>query len=240
MKSERSSNDSRRLRNFIALFVRCGVAVGVCNKGETRIRGVVAFRGAHELGAGDIDDFAVLVVFGGVAEGEEDAATGPGKLVTCWWVLVSALEWYGESKSTERVITGFWSWEAAAVAEETCDLAAGLVDFGDGFHRLRVVSLTGLEIGIARLCDIRIGGQCPDLDCWRSQGQHRFPKNISSVQNIFLEYLLLEHREAQKRHKKLRVTNPTSLRTVMPASLASVLMVSRCTQQKLNWYMKVA
>ena len=226
--------------NLIALFVRRGVAIGVCNEGETRIRGVIAFRRAHEFGAGDVDDFAVLVVFGRVAEGEEDAAAGPGELVTCWWGLVSAFEWRGESEITERIVTGFWSWEAAAVAEETRDFAAGLADFGDGFHRLRMVSLTSLEFGIAMLCDIRRGGQCPDLDCWRSRGQHRFPKNISNVQDIFLEYLLLEHREAQKRHEKLRVTNPTSLRTVMPASLASVLMVSRCTQQKLNWYMKIA
>lgn len=167
LKSERSSDDSRRLGNIIALFVRRGITVRVCNEGESRIRGVVPFRRAHELGAGDIDDFAVLVVFGGVAQGEKDTTTGPGELVTFWWGLTSALEWCGESKSTEWVVTGFRSWETAAVAEKTCDFAAGLVDFGDSFHRLRVVSLTGLGICIAMCCDIRKGGQYPDLDCWK-------------------------------------------------------------------------
>lgn len=105
------------------------------------------------------------------------------------------LEWYGRSKSTERIVTGFWSWETAAVADKTCDFAAGLMDFGDGFHRLRVVSLTGLGICVAMRFDIRKDGQYPDQDCGKSLGQHRFPKKNSIEQGVFLERLLLERTE---------------------------------------------
>lgn len=74
----------------------------------------------------------------------------------------------GQGRSTERVVTGFWSWEAAAVADKTRNLAAGFVDFGDGFHRLEVVSLTNLKVCNAMRFDIRRGGQCPGLDYWES------------------------------------------------------------------------
>ena len=103
MIAQCSSDDGFGFRDGLAFFVRGGVAVGVSYKGVAGEGGVVGLCSAHEIGAGDFDDFVVLVVFGGVAEGEEHATGGPGEFVACGEVSMVI---FGEKADGDGVPSG--------------------------------------------------------------------------------------------------------------------------------------
>lgn len=109
-----------RLRNLVALLVRGRVTVGVRNKRETGVD-EVGLGGSHQLRPSDVGDLAVLVEAGGVPEREQHTPAGPAELVT------------------ERVVGRLRGGQAAAVAEEGLDLAAGGVHLLDGLDGVQVV-----------------------------------------------------------------------------------------------------
>lgn len=104
-----AADDGLGFGDLVALAEGGGVAVGVAQEGEAWVD-EVGLGGGHELGAVDRDGLAVLVELGGVAEGEENAAAGPGELVA------------------QRVVGVFGGGETTAVREEGVDLAALSVD----------------------------------------------------------------------------------------------------------------
>lgn len=96
LESQSPSDDSGGFRDGVALFIWSGVTVGVGNEGKAGVGGVVLFRCAHELRTGDVDDFIILIVFGGVAEGEKDATAGPGEFIAWERGLASELKGRGK------------------------------------------------------------------------------------------------------------------------------------------------
>lgn len=104
-----AADDGLGFRDLVALAEGGGVAVGIAEEGEAWVD-EVGLGGGHELGAVDGDGLAVLVELGGVAEGEENAAAGPGELVT------------------QGVVGVLGGGETTAVREEGVDLAALGVD----------------------------------------------------------------------------------------------------------------
>lgn len=107
--AESTADDSLGFRDLVALAEGGGVAVGVADEGEAGVDEVGLGRG-HQVGTGDAENFAVLVELGGVAEGKEHAAAGPGELVA------------------QRVAGAFGGRETTTVGEERVDLATFSVD----------------------------------------------------------------------------------------------------------------
>lgn len=119
--AQSAADDSLGFGDLVVLAEGGGVAVGVAEEGEARVD-EVGLGGGHELGAVDRDGLAVLVELGGVAEGEEHAAAGPGELVA------------------QGVVGVFGGGETTAVRQEGVDLAALGVDL------VSLVSSPGLLI----------------------------------------------------------------------------------------------
>lgn len=110
------------------LLVGSRISVGVGNKG---VAGVdeVGLGSSHQLGAGDLDDLAVLPVLGGVSQRQQDTTGRPGELVA------------------QGVIRSLGGRKATAVAEEALDLSAGLVNLVNGLDGVQVVQ-TGVKTNL--------------------------------------------------------------------------------------------
>lgn len=128
MVAESAADDGVSLGDVVALLVGGGVAVGVRDKGVSRVD-EVWLSSAHERGTGDGLDLAVLVVRGGVAEGEEHATAGPGEFVA------------------ERVVGALGGGETTAVGEEGGDFAALVVDLLSLDGRIQGISDISTYLG---------------------------------------------------------------------------------------------
>lgn len=78
--AEGATDDGLGFGDVVALPVGAGVAVRVGDEGEAGVD-EVGLGGGHQVGTGDAEFLAVLVEFGGVAEGKEDTAARPAELV---------------------------------------------------------------------------------------------------------------------------------------------------------------
>lgn len=121
--SESTSDDGLSLGDVVALLVGGRVSVRVGDEGEAGVD-EVGLGGAHQVLGGNIGDLAVLVVSGGVSQGEEDTAGRPGELVS------------------ERVARDLGGGETTAVAEERQNLSALGVDLLDRLDGVQVVNYT--------------------------------------------------------------------------------------------------
>lgn len=118
--TEGTSDDGLGLVEVIPLCVRGRVAIGVGDKGVAGVN-EVWLGGTHKVGASNVDNLAVLDNLCGVSQGEKDTAAAPRELVTEWVTAV------------------LWRWETTTVAEEACDLAAGLMDLVNGLDSVQVI-----------------------------------------------------------------------------------------------------
>jgi len=141
--AEGAADDGLRLGDVVALLVWGGVAVGVGNEGVAGVN-EVWLGGSHEVLGLNLDDLAVLVVLGCVAEGEEDTAGRPGELVS------------------ERVVGILWCWETTAVGEERKDFSALGVDLLDGLDGIQVIN-SWVKTNLVHDCDTGILGGLVEL-----------------------------------------------------------------------------
>lgn len=135
----KSATDDRvSLRDRVAGLVVGRVSVGIGNECVTRVD-EVGLRSTHELRSSDLDNLAVLVVLGGVAESEKHTTAAPGELVAQW------------------VVTGLWRRKTTAVAEEARDFAASLVDLINRLDSPQVVD-TWVQTDLVHDCDTGVLG----------------------------------------------------------------------------------
>lgn len=79
------TDNGLRLGDIIPLLVRCRISVRVRNECESGVD-EVRLRSVHQLRARDRLDLSVLVVLGGISEGQKDTTAGPGEFVSQWVV----------------------------------------------------------------------------------------------------------------------------------------------------------